>query len=110
MYANRLGRQPERHILQSVHQTGLDPLVAPATQRSSRARPISDSPVGAAKDQYFNLLLEDHAVGYAGPVAAERMIHFSFRQQGAKLLPDRLDDVWLDGGHGNTLLHIGKLR
>ena len=60
----------ECHILQSIHQTGLDPLVASATQRSSRARPIGDSAVGAAKDQHFNQFLEDHAVGYAGPVAA----------------------------------------
>src|SRR5918999_3832810 len=28
------------------------------------------------------------------------MIHLPFGQQGSKLLPDRLDDVWWQGGHG----------
>jgi len=51
--------------------------------------------------------LEDHLVGDTGTVAAERMIHVVFGQQGAELLPDRLDDVWWYGGHGDTLLHIG---
>src|ERR687897_3135906 len=28
------------------------------------------------------------------------MIHLPFRQQGAKLLPDGLDEVWWECGHG----------
>ena len=44
----------------------------------------------AAKDQYLNQLLEDHVIGYAGPMAAEWMVYFPFRQQGHKLFPDGL--------------------
>jgi hypothetical protein len=32
------------------------------------------------------------------------MVHFSFRQQGAELLPDGLDELRLDRGHEDTLL------
>jgi hypothetical protein len=28
------------------------------------------------------------------------MVYFPLGQQGDELLPDGLDDVWLDGGHG----------
>jgi hypothetical protein len=37
-------------------------------------------------------------------VAAKRMVHFSFRQQGTELLPDGFDEVRLDSGHEDTLL------
>jgi hypothetical protein len=43
-------------------------------------------------------------------MTTERMIRFPLGQQGAKLLPDGLDDVWLDSGQGGTLLEVGKLR
>src|SRR3712207_8450515 len=39
---------------------------------------------------------EDHPIGYAGPMAAQRVIRFSLGQQGTELLPDGLDDVWLE--------------
>lgn len=67
---------------------------------SSRALLIGNSPVGATEDQHLHQLLEDHFVGDARPVATERMVHFSLGQQGAKLLPNGLDNVWLDSGHG----------
>src|SRR5215217_5323515 len=33
------------------------------------------------------------------------VIRFSLGQQGTELLPDGLDDVWLDRGHGQTPSH-----
>jgi len=35
-------------------------------------------------------------------MAAERVVHFSFGQQGTKLFEDGLDEVRLDRGHGYT--------
>jgi hypothetical protein len=86
------------HIFQSFHHYGFDPLVAPAAQRSSRARPVDDSPIGAAEDQHLHQLLEDYLVGYAGLVAAEQMIYFSFGQQVAELLENGLDYVRWNSG------------
>src|SRR5215210_2232009 len=58
--------------------------------------------VGTAEDQYLEELLEDHPIRYTGPMAAQRMIRFSLGQQGTELLPDGIDNVWLDRGHGHT--------
>jgi hypothetical protein len=38
-------------------------------------------------------------------VAAERMIHVAFGQQGVELLPDGLDDLWWECGHGEAPSH-----
>jgi hypothetical protein len=43
-------------------------------------------------------------------MTTERMIRFPLGQQGAKLLPDGLDDVWLDGGHRVGSLRSGSLE
>ncbi len=91
-----------RHLLQIVHHSCLYPLVASAPESGGRAQPIGDPPVGATEDQNLHQLLEDHPVGDARPVAAERVVRFPLGQQGFELLEDGLDDVWLDGGHGNT--------
>jgi len=64
----------EHDLAQFVHQTGLDPLVAPTAQRSRRTLLVSDPPVGASEHQNLNQLLEDHPVGYPRSVAAEWMV------------------------------------
>src|SRR5215207_4924262 len=90
----------EHYFAQRVHRPKLDPLVASVAQRGGRTQLIGDPVVGAAEHQYLNELLEDHSIGYAGAVAAQRMVDLSFGQQGGKLLPDRLDEVWWERGHG----------
>src|SRR5687768_588439 len=68
---------------------------------------VGDCAVCAAEDQDLHQLLEDHAVGDAGSVAAERMIHFPVGEQGTELLEDVLLTYgWMTG----TLLELGKLR
>jgi hypothetical protein len=42
-------------------------------------------------------------------VASERMIGVVLGQQGRKLLPDGLDDVWWERGHG-VYSFVGKRR
>jgi hypothetical protein len=43
-------------------------------------------------------------------VAAWRIVRFLLRQQGRRLLPDRLDAVRADLGHGVALVLIGKVQ
>jgi hypothetical protein len=76
-----------RHIFQSVHQTGLDPLVASVAQGGSRTRLICDPPVGASKERCLKQLLEEHIIGYAGPMAAKRMISFPFGKAEPQTVP-----------------------
>jgi len=90
----------EHHLPQSVHHPAVDPLVAPATQRGSRTPLIGDPLVGAAEDQHLHQLLEDRLVRYARSVAAEWMVRPTRGQQCDELLPDGLDDVWRERGHG----------
>ena len=73
-------------------------------KRGGRARPVGDPPVGAAEHQDLDQLLEDHPVGDAGAVAPERVARQPLRYQGRELLPDGLDEVRWDGGHGQRLL------
>src|SRR5918995_5538179 len=93
----------ESDPFQSVHQTHLDPFVAPAPEggwpntprrlsASRRSRRPGPEPA----------LLEDHPIGYARTMAAEWVIRLVFGQQGLELLPDGLDDVWWHHGHGDT--------
>jgi hypothetical protein len=91
-------------LFERIHRSLLDPLVAPTTQRGGRTSLIGYSPVGAAEDKNLEELLEDYPIGHTRPVAAKRMVHFSFRQQGSKLLPDGLNDVWWHCGHGDAPL------
>ena len=92
----------ESDPFQSVHQTHLDPFVAPAPEGGGRTLLVGYPPVGAAEDQDLNQLLEDHPLGYARTMAAEWVIRLVFGQQGLELLPDGLDDVWWHHGHGDT--------
>jgi hypothetical protein len=43
-------------------------------------------------------------------VAAWRIVRFLLRQQGRRLLPDRLDAVRADLGHGAALVIIEKVQ
>jgi len=80
----------ERDPFQSLHQTHLDPFVAATPKGGGRTSLLSDPPIGAAEDHNGNQLLEDHPVGNARAMAAERMVRLAFGQQGLKLLPDGL--------------------
>jgi hypothetical protein len=83
----------------TLHRAGLYPLVAPPSQCGCRTRFVSDSLVSAPKHQHLHELLEDHSIGYAMPMTAERMIDLRSRQQRRELLPDGFDDVCWDSGH-----------
>jgi hypothetical protein len=87
----------------------LNPLLASATQRARRTLLVSDPPVGTAEHQNRNQLLENCPVGYARSVAAKWIVGFPLRKESGELLPYGLDDVRLECGHGDRLLHIGKL-
>src|SRR5215217_8629527 len=91
-----------------VHDPLLDPLVAPTAQSGGRALLVGYPPVSAAEHQNLDELLEDHLVGDAVTVTAERMVCYSLRQEDSKLLPDGFDDVWLDGGHGEAPSRSGS--
>ena len=75
--------------------------VAPTAKGSIQTLLVGDTPVSAAK--HLEELLEDYPAGYAGAVAAWRIVRFLLRQQGRRLLPDRLDAVRADLGHGVAL-------
>lgn len=83
-------------------------LVAPTVKGSIQTLLVGDPPVSAAK--HLEELLEDYSAGYAGAVAAWRIVRFLLRQQGRRLLPDRLDAVRADLGHGVALVLIGKVQ
>ena len=100
-----------RHLLQSVHHPRLDPLVASAPERGSRALLVGDPPVSAAEHQHLDELLKDHVIGDAGAMAAEGVVCLPGGQQGEKLLPDGLlFDVWWQGGHGTYSFYSGSLE
>ena len=54
---------------------------------------VGDPLVGTAEDQNLNELLEDHPVGYAGIVAAQRMGLLPIGKQSGELVPDRVDEA-----------------
>src|SRR5215203_4137288 len=91
----------EHYRPQGVDHTSLYPLVAALAQRGGRAPFVGDPLVGAAEDQHLHQLLEDHPVGDARAVAPERMARLPLRYQGRKLLPDGLDEVRWERGHGH---------
>jgi hypothetical protein len=43
-------------------------------------------------------------------VATEGMVDLPLGQEGTKLFPNGLDDVWLDGGHETYLFCSGSVR
>ena len=61
------------------------------------------SRVGAPEHKDLDQFLEDDPLGDARAVASERMVGAVLGQQGRKLLPDGLDDVWWQRGHGYPL-------
>jgi hypothetical protein len=69
---------------------------------------VGDSPASAAR--HLEELLEDYPAGYAGAVAAWRIVRYLLQQQGRRLFPDRLDAVRADLGHGVALVIIGKVQ
>ena len=83
-------------------------LVAPTAKGSIQTFLAGDPPVSAAK--HLEELLEDYPAGYAGAVVAWRIVRFLLRQQGRRLLPDRLDAVRADLGYGVALVLIGKVQ
>ena len=83
-------------------------LVAPTAKGSIQTLLVGDPPVSAAK--HLEELLEVYPAGYAGAVAAWRIVRFLLRQQGRRLFPDRLDAVRADLGHGVALVLIGKVQ
>src|SRR5215210_3731485 len=91
----------EGQLPQGIHRPQFDPLVASVPKRGSRARPVGDPLVSAAEHQHLHQLLEDHVIGDAGTVTTERMVDLPLRQQGGKLLPDGLDEVRWERGHGH---------
>jgi hypothetical protein len=75
--------------------------MVPPAQGGRRAPLLGYLLVGASEDEDPQELLEDHPVGDVRAMAAERVVRLPLRQQGRELLPDGLDDVWWQGGHGN---------
>jgi hypothetical protein len=83
-------------------------IVAPTEKGSTQTLLVGDPPVSAAK--HLVELLEDYPAGYAGAVAAWRIVRFHLRQQGRRLIPDRFYAVRADLGHGVALVLIGKVQ
>jgi len=82
--------------------------VAPTAKGSIQTLLVGDTPVSAAK--HLEELLEDYPARYAGAVAAWRIARFLLRQQGRRLIPERLDEVRADLVHGVALILIGKAQ
>src|SRR5215212_3310457 len=93
-----------------LHQSELYPFVAPPTQGALRAGTVGDPLVGAAEGQDLDQFLEDEPVGDARAVAAQRMSGLAFGQEDTKLLPDGLDDVCWECGHGAYSFCSGSVK
>jgi hypothetical protein len=59
-------------------------------ERYNQCPRLVHSIIGSDPAETTRMYFEDHAVGYARPVTAKRMIHFLFGKQGKGLLEDRL--------------------
>src|SRR5215212_7202407 len=99
----------ERYLPKRLHHPELDPLLASVPNRGGRTPFLGDPAISATEHQDLNELLEDHPVGDARLVAAQRVMDHSVREQGQELLEDGLDDVWWECGHGLSSLSFGKL-
>jgi hypothetical protein len=78
---------------QTVHDPGLDPLIAATSQRGCRASAVGMAPVPGAKDQDVDQQIEDHPVRDPRPVTAQRVLVAALRQQGGELFPNGLDQA-----------------
>jgi hypothetical protein len=85
-----LGGQGE--LVELVGDAKGDPFVAAATQSAGRAGGVGDAAVAASKDHDLDELVEDHPVGDAGAVAAQRVSVVTGGQQGGKLVPEGFQD------------------
>jgi hypothetical protein len=74
-----------------------------------RAGGIGDPLVGAAEHQNLHQLLEEHPLGDARAVASERVVGAELRKEVFELLPDGLDKVRWECGHGACSLRSGSV-
>jgi hypothetical protein len=93
----------QRQRLELVDHAKGDPLVAAAAQGRGRAAPVGDGAVAAAEDQDLDELVEDHSVGDALAVAAERMGVLAGREQGGDLDPQGFQDRRWQGRHESSV-------
>jgi hypothetical protein len=66
--------------------------------------------VGATEDEDLNQFLEDDPLGDERAVTPERMVRLSPGKEGTELLPDRLDEVRFESGHGAYSFCSGSVR
>jgi len=86
-----------------VEDTGVDPLVAPVTDRGRRAGAVAGLAVAGPEHQYFNELVEHDPVVDAGAVAPQRVNHDAFGEKGRELGPQRLGKTGWQSRHERLL-------
>jgi hypothetical protein len=98
--------QAEQPVIGGQHQQAQllgqaqgDPLTAAAAQGRGRAGTVGDPAVAAAEHQDLDKLVEDNAVGDAGPVTAQRMGVLASWEQGGDLDPQGFQDRRWQGRH-----------
>jgi hypothetical protein len=69
----------ERYLPEFVHCPKLDPLVASVPNGGGRTPFLGDPTISATEHQNLNELLQDHPVGDARLVAAQRVMDHSVR-------------------------------
>jgi hypothetical protein len=84
---------------QLLGHPGADPLIPAAAQGGGRAAVVGDAAVAAAEHQELDELVEDDAVGDAGPMAAEGVGDLAGGQQGGDLDPQGFQDGRWQGRH-----------
>src|SRR5829696_7294251 len=100
----------QANLPEPLHNPQLYPLIPPATQGALRAGLIGDPVVCAAKDQHLHQLLEDDPLWDARTVASERVVGAMLGKEGRKLLPDGLDEVRFECGHGANSFCSGSVE
>src|SRR5829696_4637567 len=69
----------ERYLPERLHHPKFDPLVASVPNRGGRTPFLGDPAISATEHQNLNELLQDHPVGDARLVAAQRVMDHSVR-------------------------------
>src|SRR4029450_11369212 len=92
-----IGGQHEQ--AQLLGDAGADPFIAAAAQGGGRAGAVSDPAVAAAEDQDLDELVEHDPVRDAGPVAAQRMVDLTSREECGDLDPEGFQDRRWEGRH-----------